>query len=355
MPSKTPLLDQITSVDQIRQLSKSKLPQLAHEVREDLIDAVSQTGGHLGAGLGVVELTVALHHVFNTPSDRIIFDVGHQAYPHKILTGRRDRMRTIRQEGGLSGFTKRSESVFDPFGAGHSSTSISAGFGMASARNLSSGHNHVVAVIGDGAMSAGLAFEAMNNAGNSDTKLIVILNDNDMSIAPPTGALSHHLARLWSGRTYGNLRQTVKSITKAMPGNLDKIAKRFEEYSKGFAVGGTLFEELGFHYFGPVDGHDLDQLVPVLENLRDLDDGPVLLHCVTQKGKGYTPAEESADRFHGVSAFDKNTGAARKKSSNKPSYTKIFADALIHEASCDPKIVAITAAMPGGTGLDHFA
>ncbi len=292
MPVLTPLLDTVKNVADIRQFDDESLKTLAHEVREELIDAVSQTGGHLGASLGVVELTVALHHVFQSPEDKIIFDVGHQAYPHKILTGRRETLRTIRQENGLSGFTKRSESLHDPFGAGHSSTSISAGLGMATARDLKGEHYHVVSVIGDGAMSAGLAFEALNNAGHQKTRLIVILNDNDMSIAPPTGALSHYLTKLWSGNSYGQFRQTVKSLTQKLPSGIERLAKRVEEYSKGMAVGGTLFEELGFQYFGPVDGHDLDQLLPVLRNLRDGATGPVLLHCVTQKGYGYKPAEE---------------------------------------------------------------
>lgn len=354
MPVLTPLLDTVKNVADIRQFDDESLKTLAHEVREELIDAVSQTGGHLGASLGVVELTVALHHVFQSPEDKIIFDVGHQAYPHKILTGRRETLRTIRQENGLSGFTKRSESPHDPFGAGHSSTSISAGLGMATARDLKGEHYHVVSVIGDGAMSAGLAFEALNNAGHQKTRLIVILNDNDMSIAPPTGALSHYLTKLWSGNSYGQFRKTVKSLTQKLPSGIERLAKRVEEYSKGMAVGGTLFEELGFQYFGPVDGHDLDQLLPVLRNLRDGATGPVLLHCVTQKGYGYKPAEESADRFHGVSAFDKDTGTAIKKKSNSPSYTRIFADSLVHEAHRDPAIVAVTAAMPSGTGLDIF-
>ncbi len=355
MAPETPLLDRIKSISDLRMLEDHEVVVLAEEVRQEMIDAVSQTGGHLGAGLGVVELTVALHYIFNTPKDRIIFDVGHQAYPHKIITGRRDRMRSIRKEGGLSGFTKRSESGFDPFGAGHSSTSISAGLGMAKARDLTGGDRHVICIIGDGAMSAGLAFEALNNAGHEKSKLIVILNDNDMSIAPPTGAMSHYLAKLWSGRGYGYFRETVKNITKTLPSGMEMMAKRFEEYTKGMAVGGTLFEELGFNYFGPIDGHDFDQLLPVLRNLRDTQDGPVLLHCVTQKGKGYAPAEESADRFHGVSAFDKETGnALAKKKSNKPSYTKVFAEELIKQAERDPSIVAITAAMPSGTGLDMF-
>ncbi len=355
MAPETPLLDRIKSISDLRLLEDHEVMILAEEVRQEMIDAVSQTGGHLGAGLGVVELTVALHHVFNTPKDRLIFDVGHQAYPHKIITGRRDRMRTIRKEGGLSGFTKRTESEFDPFGAGHSSTSISAGLGMAKARDLQDCDNHVISVIGDGAMSAGLAFEALNNAGHEKSKLIVILNDNDMSIAPPTGAMSHYLAKLWSGRNYGYFRETVKNITRNLPSGMEMMAKRFEEYTKGMAVGGTLFEELGFNYFGPIDGHDLAQLLPVLRNLRDTQNGPVLLHCVTQKGKGYAPAEESADRFHGVSAFDKETGnSLAGKKSNKPSYTKVFAEELIHQAQRDPKIVAITAAMPSGTGLDLF-
>ena len=307
-----------------------------------------------GAGLGVVELTVALHHVFDTPRDRLIWDVGHQAYPHKILTGRRDRMRTLRQEGGLSGFTKRAESEYDPFGAAHSSTSISAGLGMAVARDLAGGSNNVIAVIGDGAMSAGMAYEAMNNAGALDARLIVVLNDNDMSIAPPTGAMSAYLARLVSGRTYRSLREAAKQLAKRLPKFLEEKARRTEEFARGFLTGGTLFEELGFYYVGPIDGHNLEHLLPVLKNVRDTVSGPVLIHVVTQKGKGYGPAEASADKYHGVNKFDVITGAQAKAPANAPSYTRAFAESLIHEAEEDDRIVAITAAMPSGTGLDLF-
>ena len=352
--SKTPLLDKIHIPADLRKLPESDLPQLAAELRADLVDIVSHTGGHLGAGLGVIELTVALHHVFNTPDDRLIWDVGHQAYPHKILTGRRDRMRTLRQEDGLSGFTKRAESEYDPFGAAHSSTSISAGLGMAVARDLSGGKNNVIAVIGDGAMSAGMAYEAMNNAGALDARLIVILNDNDMSIAPPAGAMSAYLARLVSGKTYRSLRETAKQLAKRLPKFLEEKARRSEEFARGFWTGGTLFEELGFYYVGPIDGHNLEHLLPVLKNVRDTIDGPVLIHVVTQKGKGYGPAEASPDKYHGVNKFDVITGAQAKAPANAPSYTKVFADSLIQEAREDEKIVAITAAMPSGTGLDLF-
>ncbi|MEE2951034.1 MAG: 1-deoxy-D-xylulose-5-phosphate synthase [Pseudomonadota bacterium] len=351
----TPLLDQIQSPEDLRRFEESDLRQIADEVRADLIDAVSQTGGHLGAGLGVVELTVALHYVFETPDDRLIWDVGHQAYPHKILTGRRERMRTIRQEGGLSGFAKRTESEYDPFGAGHSSTSISAGLGMAVARDLSKGTNNVVAVIGDGAMSAGMAYEAMNNAGALDARLIVILNDNDMSIAPPTGAMSHYLARLVSGKTYRTLRNRAKDITQKLPTFFREGARKTEEYTRGFFTGGTMFEELGFYYVGPIDGHDMDALVPVLKNVRDAKTGPILVHVVTKKGKGYEPAENSADKYHGVSKFDVITGAQSKAKGNAPSYTSVFSSSLIQEAGEDEKIVAVNAAMPNGTGLDKFA
>ena len=351
----TPLLDQIQSPEDLRRFEESDLRQIADEVRADLIDAVSQTGGHLGAGLGVVELTVALHYVFETPDDRLIWDVGHQAYPHKILTGRRERMRTIRQEGGLSGFAKRTESEYDPFGAGHSSTSISAGLGMAVARDLSKGTNNVVAVIGDGAMSAGMAYEAMNNAGALDARLIVILNDNDMSIAPPTGAMSHYLARLVSGKTYRTLRNRAKDITQKLPTFFREGARKTEEYTRGFFTGGTMFEELGFYYVGPIDGHDMDALVPVLKNVRDAKTGPILVHVVTKKGKGYEPAENSADKYHGVSKFDVITGAQSKAKGNAPSYTSVFSSSLIQEAAEDDKIVAVNAAMPNGTGLDKFA
>jgi 1-deoxy-D-xylulose-5-phosphate synthase len=353
-PQKTPLLDKIRIPADLRKLPESDLARLAAELRADLIDIVSHTGGHLGAGLGVIELTVALHHVFNTPKDRLIWDVGHQAYPHKILTGRRDRMRSLRQENGLSGFTKRAESEYDPFGAAHSSTSISAGLGMAVARDLSGGKNNVIAVIGDGAMSAGMAYEAMNNAGALDARLIVILNDNDMSIAPPTGAMSAYLARLVSGKTYHSLRETAKQVAKRLPKFLEEKARRSEEFARGFWTGGTMFEELGFYYVGPIDGHNLEHLLPVLKNVRDTISGPVLIHVVTQKGKGYAPAEESADKYHGVNKFDVITGAQAKAPANAPSYTKVFAESLIQEAREDEKIVAITAAMPSGTGLDLF-
>ncbi|WP_245414867.1 1-deoxy-D-xylulose-5-phosphate synthase [Aureimonas flava] len=350
----TPLLDRIASPADLRRLPEASLRQVADELRQDLIDAVSRTGGHLGAGLGVVELTVAIHAVFDTPADRLIWDVGHQAYPHKILTGRREAMRTVRQEGGLSGFAKRTESEFDPFGAGHSSTSISAGLGMAVASELDGRRNHVVAVIGDGAMSAGMAYEAMNNAGALDARLIVILNDNDMSIAPPTGALSAYLARLVSGRTYRSLRDRAKTVTRRLPEFVREGARKTEEYTRGFFTGGTMFEELGFYYVGPIDGHDVDHLLPVLKNVRDTGDGPVLIHVVTRKGKGYPPAEASADKYHGVSKFDVVTGAQAKPKSNAPSYTKVFAETLIQEAHEDERIVAINAAMPDGTGLDLF-
>ena len=352
--SKTPLLDQIHTPDDLRELDEKQLRQLADELRTETIDAVSVTGGHLGAGLGVVELTVALHYLFDTPNDRLIWDVGHQAYPHKILTGRRDRIRTLRQPGGLSGFTKRAESEYDPFGAAHSSTSISSGLGMAVARDLSDGDNNVIAVIGDGALSAGMAYEAMNNAGAMDKRLIVILNDNDMSIAPPVGAVSSYLARLTSSGTYLYLRDIVKQLAKRLPKSWERRAARAEEYTRNFWTGGTLFEELGFYYVGPIDGHNLEHLVPVLRNVRDAQQGPILVHCVTQKGKGYEPAENSADKYHGVSKFDVVTGAMAKPKPNAPSYTKVFAQSLIDEARRDDKIVAITAAMPSGTGLDLF-
>ena len=351
----TPLLDSLGSVGNLRALSKNRLKALADELRAEVIDAVSATGGHLGAGLGVVELTVALHYIFDTPNDRLIWDVGHQSYPHKVLTGRRDRIRTLRQKGGLSGFTRRAESEFDPFGAAHSSTSVSAGLGMAVAADLKGEKRHVVAVIGDGAMSAGMAYEAMNNAGAMDAKLIVVLNDNDMSIAPPTGAMSAYLARLVSGKTYRSIRETAKQLTTHLPKFFSEKARRTEEYARGFWTGGTMFEELGFYYVGPIDGHNLDHLLPVLRNVRDTDSGPILVHVVTQKGKGYPPAETSADKYHGVSRFNVITGAQAKGATNAPSYTSVFADALIAEATADEKIVAITAAMPAGTGLDKFA
>lgn len=350
----TPLLDKVKLPADLRRLPESDLPRLAEELRAELIDAVSVTGGHLGAGLGVVELTVALHHVFDTPDDRLIWDVGHQAYPHKILTGRRDRIRTLRAEGGLSGFTKRAESEYDPFGAAHSSTSISAGLGMAVARDLKGGRNNVIAVIGDGAMSAGMAYEAMNNAGALDARLIVILNDNDMSIAPPAGAMSAYLARLVSGRAYRSLRDTAKQLAKKLPKFLAEKARRSEEFARGFWTGGTLFEELGFYYVGPIDGHNLEHMLPVLKNVRDTIDGPVLIHVVTQKGKGYAPAEAASDKYHGVNRFDVITGAQAKPPANAPAYTRVFADSLIDEAARDEKIVAVTAAMPSGTGLDLF-
>ncbi len=350
----TPLLDQIETPADLRKLKENDLTQLAEELRAETISAVSVTGGHLGAGLGVVELTVALHYVFDTPNDRIVWDVGHQAYPHKILTGRRDRIRTLRQGGGLSGFTRRSESDYDPFGAAHSSTSISASLGMAVARDLSHGSNHVIAVIGDGAMSAGMAYEAMNNAGALGSRLIVILNDNDMSIAPPTGAMSAYLARLVSGRAYRSLRGVARQLARSLPRFLYDKAKRTEEYSRNFWTGGTLFEELGFYYVGPIDGHNLDHLLPILKNVRDVQDGPVLVHVVTKKGKGYPPAEAAEDKYHGVSAFDVITGAQSKPKSNAPAYTRVFANALVEEARRDAKIVGITAAMPDGTGLDQM-
>ena len=353
--SKTPLLDTIGSPADLRALPRESLRQLADELRDEMIDAVSVTGGHLGAGLGVVELTVALHAIFNTPHDRIIWDVGHQAYPHKILTGRRDRIRTLRQKGGLSGFTRRAESEYDPFGAGHSSTSISAGLGMAVASDLMGERRNVVAVIGDGAMSAGMAYEAMNNAGAMDARLVVILNDNDMSIAPPTGALRSYLARLVSGPVYRGTREAAKAVVSKLPPFLHEPARKTEEFARSFFTGGTLFEELGFYYVGPIDGHDLDHLLPILENVRDADEGPILIHVVTKKGKGYAPAENSADKYHGVAKFNVITGAQAKAPSNAPSYTSVFAESLIQEANDDPRIVAINAAMPNGTGLDKFS
>ncbi len=353
--SKTPLLDTIKTPDDLRRLKIDQVRQVADELRQETIDAVSVTGGHFGAGLGVVELTTAIHYVFDTPRDRLIWDVGHQAYPHKILTGRRDRIRTLRTGGGLSGFTKRSESDYDPFGAAHSSTSISAGLGMAVARDLSGGKNNVIAVIGDGAMSAGMAYEAMNNAGAMNSRLIVILNDNDMSIAPPVGAMSAYLSRLYSGKTYRTLRDAAKQINKRLPKVLADRANRVEEYSRGFMVGGgTLFEELGFYYVGPIDGHNLDHLLPVLKNVRDMKDGPILIHVVTQKGKGYGPAESSADKYHAVVKFDVATGAQAKAKPNAPAYQNVFGQSLVKEAEKDDKIVGITAAMPSGTGIDIF-
>jgi 1-deoxy-D-xylulose-5-phosphate synthase len=351
----TLLLDRITRPADLRRLDKGDLRQLADELRAEMIDAVSVTGGHLGAGLGVVELTVALHYVFETPDDRLIWDVGHQAYPHKILTERRDRIRTLRQGGGLSGFTKRAESVYDPFGAGHSSTSISAGLGMAAARDLAGKDNNVVAVIGDGAMSAGMAFEAMNNAGAMDSRMVVILNDNDMSIAPPVGAMSAYLARILSGKTYRSFRRLLKDLSRHLPESLQEKARQMEEYTRGFMTGGTLFEEMGFYYVGPIDGHNLDHLLPVLENVKKMQNGPVLVHVVTKKGHGYGPAEASDDKYHGVSKFNVVTGEQVKAKPSAPSYTGVFAEALMDEAARDDKVVAITAAMPSGTGLDKFA
>ena len=353
--SKTPLLDKVTDPSDIREYSVAELKQLSTEVRSETIDTVSITGGHLGASLGVVELTVALHHVFKTPIDRLIWDVSHQAYPHKILTGRRNKIRTLRQGGGLSGFTRRSESVYDPFGAAHSSTSISAGLGMSVATDLSGSKKNVIAVIGDGAMSAGMAYEAMNNAGSSKSRLIVILNDNDMSIAPPVGAMSAYLSRLISSKSYQSIRDFVRDIAEKMPRRVEETARRAEEYARGILTGGTLFEELGFFYIGPVDGHNIEHLLPLLKNVRDSEsNGPILLHVVTKKGHGYEPAEKSSDKYHGVSKFDVITGKQDKPVSNAPSYTSVYAKALIDEAKKDEKIVAITAAMPGGTGLDKF-
>ena len=352
--TKTPLLDQVDLPSDLRKLPKSQLRQFADELRTDLIDIVSVTGGHFGAGLGVVELTTAIHYVFNTPDDRVIWDVGHQAYPHKIITGRRSRMRTLRQGGGLSGFTKRSESVYDPFGAAHSSTSISAGLGMAVARDLKGGANNVIAVIGDGAMSAGMAYEAMNNAGAHKNRLIVILNDNDMSIAPPVGAMSAYLARLVSSRPYTGIRNFFKRLAKRMPRTWFNTARRAEEYARGIAMGGTLFEEMGFFYVGPIDGHNLDHLIPVLENVRDTMKGPVLVHVVTKKGHGYAPAEAAADKYHAVNKFTVLTGEQKKSTPKNPAYQKVFGESLIAEAKKDPTIVAITAAMPSGTGIDLF-
>ena len=353
--SKTPLLDRVKTPRDLRAIPEKDLRQLVDELRQETIDVVSVTGGHLGAGLGVVELTVALHWIFDTPRDRLIWDVGHQAYPHKILTGRRDRIRTLRQGGGLSGFTKRAESEYDAFGAAHSSTSISAGLGMAVARDLAGGSNHVVCVIGDGAMSAGMAYEAMNNAGARNERLIVILNDNDMSIAPPVGALSNYLARISSSGTYLHLRDIARQLAKILPKSWERRAARAEEMTRTLWTGGTLFEELGFYYVGPIDGHDLNVLLPVLRNVRDARQGPILVHAVTKKGKGYPPAEASDDKYHGVNRFNVVTGAQDKAKPNAPAYTKVFAQSLIEAARKDDKIVAVTAAMPAGTGLDLFA
>ena len=353
MAPQTPLLDQVKVPADLRKLEPSQLRQLADELRAETISAVSVTGGHLGAGLGVVELTVALHYVFDTPRDVVIWDVGHQAYPHKILTGRRERIRTLRQGGGLSGFTKRSESDYDPFGAAHAATSISAALGFAVARDQRGEDNSVIAVIGDGSMSAGMAYEAMNNAAETTKRLIVILNDNDMSIAPPVGGMSSYLARLAATRTYRRLRKAAKTVAEHLPQPIHDIAKKTEEYARTMVTGGTFFEELGFHYLGPFDGHDLDTLLPVLKNAREYDDKPVLIHVVTKKGKGYAPAENAADKYHGVSKFNVVTGE-QAKGGPAPSYTKVFAQALIREAQKDDRIVAITAAMPSGTGLDLF-
>jgi 1-deoxy-D-xylulose-5-phosphate synthase len=350
----TPLLDTVRIPSDLKALDDERMPDLASELRAEMIDAVSKTGGHLGAGLGVVELTIAIHKVFETPHDRLIFDVGHQCYPHKILTGRRDRIRTLRQEDGLSGFTKRDESEYDPFGAAHSSTSISAGLGMAVASDFQNIRRNVISVIGDGAMSAGMAFEALNNAGALDARLIVILNDNDMSIAPPTGAMSGYLARMASGRTYMGIRETGKKLTAYLGKHVDRAITRAVEHARGYVTGGTMFEELGFYHIGPIDGHNFEHLLPVLRNVRDNGDGPVLIHVVTQKGKGYAPAEKAADKYHGVAKFDVVTGAQAKAKPNAPSYTNVFAEALIEEAHHDDRIVAVTAAMPSGTGLDKF-
>jgi 1-deoxy-D-xylulose-5-phosphate synthase len=353
--SRTPLLDRVKTPGELRALPEALLSQLADELRRETINAVSVTGGHLGAGLGVVELTVALHYCFDTPNDRLIWDVGHQAYPHKILTGRRDRIRTLRQAGGLSGFTKRAESAYDPFGAAHSSTSISAGLGMSVARDLKGETNNVICVIGDGAMSAGMAYEAMNNAGARDARLIVILNDNDMSIAPPTGALSNYLARTTSSGTYLHLRDIAKQLAKKLPKQWERRAARIEELSRTYWSGGALFEELGFFYLGPIDGHDLMQLLPVLKNVRGAKQGPILVHVVTKKGKGYEPAEVAVDKYHGVAKFNVVTGAQEKPKTKAPAYTRVFGESLIAEARKDSRIVGITAAMPEGTGIDLFA
>ncbi|MDP1616936.1 1-deoxy-D-xylulose-5-phosphate synthase [Phenylobacterium sp.] len=354
MSSKTPLLDQVASPADIRGYGVAQLQQVADELRTETIDAVSQTGGHLGAGLGVVELTVALHHVYETPKDILIWDVGHQAYPHKILTGRRDRIRTLRQGGGLSGFTKRAESEYDPFGAAHASTSISAALGFCAARDQAGRDNRVVAVIGDGSMSAGMAYEAMNNAAETTKQLTVVLNDNDMSIAPPVGGMSAYMARLVSGGGYQSLRNLGKSVAKAFPRPIQEAARKAEEYARGMVTGGTLFEELGFYYVGPIDGHDMEALVAVLKNAREITDRPVLVHVVTQKGKGYAPAESAADKHHAVVKFDVVTGQQAKAQAKAPSYTKVFATELVKQAQRDPTICAITAAMPSGTGLDLF-
>jgi len=352
---KNNLLDQVVYPSDLRKLKKNQLKQFAKELREELIDVVSTTGGHLGAGLGVVELTVALHYVFNTPKDKLVWDVGHQAYPHKIITGRRDKIRTLRKGGGLSGFTKRSESEYDPFGAAHSSTSISSTLGMAVAQSLSNNSNHVIAVIGDGAMSAGMAYEAMNNAGAMKSKLIVILNDNDMSIARPVGAMSSYLARLLSGKTYFGFREAAKFVTSFFSKRFRDKAGKAEEFIRDIVSGGTLFNELGFYYVGPIDGHNLDSLIPVLNNVKNSKySGPILIHAVTRKGKGYKPAEDSRDKYHGVSKFNVVTGEQSKSKNNLPSYTKVFANTLIKHAENDTKIIGITGAMPSGTGMDIF-
>ncbi|MCC2975740.1 1-deoxy-D-xylulose-5-phosphate synthase [Sphingomonas sp. PL-96] len=350
----TPLLDTVVTPADLRSLKPTQLRQLADELRLETISAVGSTGGHLGSGLGVVELTTAIHYVFNTPDDRLIWDVGHQCYPHKILTGRRERIRTIRQGGGLSGFTKRSESEYDPFGAAHSSTSISAAIGFAIANKLADRPGKAIAVIGDGSMSAGMAYEAMNNAEQAGNRLVVILNDNDMSIAPPVGGLSAYLSRIVSSRGFLGLRETLKKVARRLPRPLHSAARKTDEFARGMTMGGTLFEELGFYYVGPVDGHNLDHLIPVLENIRDAEEGPILLHVVTQKGKGYAPAEASADKYHGVQKFDVITGTQAKAPPGPPSYTNVFAQALLAEGERDPTICAITAAMPSGTGLDKF-
>ena len=352
----TPLLDKIKNPQDLKKLQVSDLKTLAEELRVELVDAVSVTGGHLGAGLGVIELTIAIHYLFDTPNDRLVWDVGHQSYPHKILTERRDRIRTLRKNGGLSGFTKRSESIYDPFGTAHSSTSISASLGMAVARDLDKRNNNVIAVIGDGAMSAGMAYEAMNNAGSMNSRLIVILNDNDMSIAPPVGAMRSYLAKLLSGKTYIGFRGFLKKIASIFPRSIKTRAARFEEYFRGFAVGGTLFDELGFYYVGTIDGHNFDQLIPVLKNVRDSKhNGPFLVHAITQKGKGYKPAENSEDKFHGVNKFDVITGAQAKPTTTTPTFTKVYGDTLAKHGEVDSKIVAITGAMPSGTGVDIFS
>lgn len=353
---KSKIFDKVTSPQDIKEFSLKELGTLSTEIREEMVETVSKTGGHLGAGLGVVELTLAIHHVFNAPEDKIIWDVGHQSYPHKMITGRREKMKTIRQGGGLSGFTNRKESKYDPFGAGHSSTSISAGLGMAAGRDLNGEKHNVVCVIGDGSMSAGMAFEALNNAGSMGSRLVVILNDNDMSIAPPVGALSAHLSQLISSKQFLSLRQAAKDIAAKFPKLVERTAKRAEEYIRGLVTGGTLFEELGFYYVGPIDGHSLEHMIPIMKNVRDVEcDLPILIHVVTEKGKGYKPAENAPDKYHGVTCFDAETGMMKKSSNGKPSYTSVFSKVIVEEAEKDDKVVAITAAMPSGTGLDKFA